>query len=107
MKYYEKEMETIHPTGCKVLTWEEAEDAEKQNEECGWGFSVEDEMDFLIDHIRAYIFILKNGDDTAENATREMEWIEWRLEDANFHTFCELLHKHDSDGAYAWIKEDK
>ena len=99
MKYYEKEMTTEHPVGCAVMTWEDAEAMEKLNAECGWGFNHIDCLRFIITHEEAYN---KINVDSME-AYRTMECIEWRLEDANFHMLCGLLHKYNYKGALEWV----
>lgn len=102
MMYYGREMGTMHPTGCEVMTWDEAEEMEALNRDNGYGFSVIDELDMIIDHMRSELFI-KKGDDTARNGKREQEMIEWRLEDANFHTLCKYLHEKRYDEARDYV----
>lgn len=99
MKYYEKEMDTIHPNGCVAMTWEDAEAMEKLNNENGWGFGMSDLLRLVADHMDAREF-----DDHEHD--RIMEMIEWRLTDANFHTFCELLHDNKYDNAVEWIMKE-
>lgn len=104
MKYYNKEMENIHPEGCVALTWEDAEKAERENEACGWGFSTPDCLRFIADHMDAN-YAVEDGEDPTEHY-RKQEWIEWRLEDANFHTLCGHLNAHDYNEAIKWVAED-
>ena len=105
MTFFGKEMEGIYFEGCKAMTWEDAEEMGRLNAENGWSFSTEDLNELLFSHMLAYIFVLK-GDDTANNGTREMEMIEYRLEDANYHTFANLLHRHEYEDAKAWMYEE-
>ena len=102
MKYYEKEMETIHPEGCIMLTWEDAERMEKRNYKNGWGFSMADCLHKLATHMEAQETI-DEDDSKAPLAILEQEKIEWRLEDANFHEFRTLLHDNQYIKALAWI----
>ena len=93
MKYYEKEMPTIHPKGCVAMTWEDAEEMESLNADCGWGFGLSNCLRFLSDHMDAF--------DKGDYLTAEK--IEWRLDDANFHTFSKHLNEHSYDYALNWI----
>ena len=107
MKYYEAEMPTINPEGCVAMTWEDAEEMEKLNYECGWGFSASDCLRFIADHMDAYYDHMEES----ENAeilkhVKLMECIEWRLEDANFHTLKRLLHDNKYSDAIKWVKID-
>ena len=104
MKYYGKEMDSIHPEGCIAMTWEDAEEMAKANHDCGWGFSVPDQLRFIADHMDAN-YDVKDGNDPLE-AYRCMEKIEWRLEDANFHTLCGFLHDHEYIKAIKYIGEE-
>ena len=104
MTYYGEEKKTEHPYGCKVMTWEDAEEMSNLNAKCHWGFSAWDCLRFLADHMEANSDV-EHGNDPLE-AYKCMECIEWRLEDANFHTFNGFLHAHEYDKALAWIGED-
>ena len=92
MKYYGVEQESIHPVGCKAMTWEDAEAMEELNAKHSWSFSIADEAKIVMKH-KNYQKIVKSSEDEAErnNAIAEQEKIEWRLEDANFHTLCRFL----------------
>ena len=104
MKYYEEEMTDIHPKGCKAMTWEDAEEVEKLNQLNGWGVSASDALRFVADHMDAY---LDSEEETKpeniERCVRVMERIEWRLTDANFHSFCKALKEHDYHKAIKMI----
>lgn len=104
MKYYGKEMPTIHPEGCTAMTWEDAEAMNKLNQENGWGFSMPDLLRLLADHMEAYDFGYNGIPE--EEAKRTQEKIEWRLEDANFHKLCALLHDNDYVKASEAITEE-
>ena len=91
---------------CKAMTYGDVEELGQMNAKCKWSFSEEDCKDFLFSHMNALIFVLKHGDDTAMNGTRDMEMIEYRLEDANYHTLAKLLHENDYEGASVWITEE-
>lgn len=104
MKYYEAEMTTIHPEGCVALTWEDAENAEKENYDCGWGFSAPDLLKFITDHMNAE-YAVEDGEDPYKHYLTQ-ERIEWRLEDANFHRLCEMLHTHNYKKATEWVASD-
>lgn len=96
MKYYEAEMTTERPSTCLAMTWEDAEKMEKLNQECGWGFSTPDLLRFIADHMEAHDESEEETDPAKLNEHfRKMECIEWRLTDANFHTFCEMLKSQD------------
>ena len=103
MTFRGKEMEGIFCEGCKAMTWEDAEEMIKLNEESGWGFTKDEMIDLIFDHMRAYIFFLK-GDDTANNGIREMEMIEYRLRDVSFNEFADMLNKHNYDEAMDGVK---
>lgn len=111
MTYYGKEMPTIHPEGCKSMTWEDAELMEKRNEECGWGFSMPKCLHFIANHMEAnhtMALPIVTDDDKQRyyNARGEQEKIEWRLTDANFHTLCKLLHDGDYKSATEWVLKE-
>ena len=95
MKYYGKEMETEHPTDCVALTWEDAEKAEKENEECGWSFGTPELLRMVTKHMVANN-AAEYGINLHDNY-REMEYIEWRLEDANFHFISASLADREYD----------
>jgi hypothetical protein len=57
----------------------------------GWGFTQKEMLRLINDYVKAY----KTGN------TRRMECIEFRLEDANFHTECGLL----ADKNFAEVRE--
>ena len=104
MKYYDREMDTIHPDNCVALTWEDAEYAEELNRACGWGFSAPDMLRFIADYMDAFCDSEEETD--ADNSMKDylvMERIEWRLEDANFHTLCEFFHAHKFTDAVVWV----
>ena len=103
MTYYGKEMENIHPEGCKAMTWEDAEKADKLDADNGWGFSDADLLRLIADHMSAQDDI-ENGEDI-EEAVKTQEIIEWRLNDANFHNLCETLHEHKYSDAVHGIYE--
>ncbi len=100
MKYYEKEMTTIHPDGCEELTWEDAEECEKLNQECGWGFGISDIFRMLADHMDAHNNEWRGI--PKKEAKKTQEIIEWRLEDANFSALRKLLHNLDYENAVKW-----
>ena len=104
MKYYEKEMGTTSPEGCIAMTWEDAEAVEKQNKENGWGFSAPDLLRLIADHMDA-TYKEEDGEDPFE-LYRTQEKIEWRLEDANFHTLCKFLKLHSYKEAITWVATD-
>lgn len=60
-----------------------------------WGFSA----NMLMTQMRNYRKAYRNGD------THTMELIEFRLEDANFHTECGLLADKDFEGFRQAVKE--
>ena len=105
MKYYGKEMDTIHPEGCVAMTWEDAEEMEKLNSKCNWGFSTADCLRFIADHMEAHIDA-EQEDKDPHNAYKHMECIEWRLEDANFHTLHGFLATYDYKKAIEWVAAD-
>ena len=104
MKYYEKEMGTTSPEGCIAMTWEDAEAVEKQNKENGWGFSAPDLLRLIADHMDA-TYKEEDVEDPFE-LYRTQEKIEWRLEDANFHTLCKFLKLHSYKEAITWVATD-
>lgn len=107
MTYHGREQKTIHPTECKAMTWEDAEKMEKLNQECGWGFSTPDLLRFTADHMDAYMDINEAfSSERILEGLRTIECIEWRLTDANFHTFCEALHAHEYNKAINMIAND-
>ena len=61
------------------------------NKKHGWGFTRKEMLRLINDYEKAY---------QAGN-TRRMECIEYRLEDANFHTECGLL----ADKKFAEVRE--
>lgn len=104
MIYHGRKMKTIHPEGCVAMTWADAERMEKRNEAHGWGFGMADCLRMLADHMDAE----KARHEVTDNekflfATAKMEKIEWRLEGANFHTFCKLLRGNEYTKALEWI----
>ena len=105
MTYHGKAMENIHPEGCVALTWEDAEKMEKLNSENGWGFSDADLLRLIADHMDAN-FAVEDGEEPLEHNLK-MESIEWRLEDANFHTLCGLLNAKDYNEAIRWVSSAK
>ena len=93
--------------GCVVMTKADAEEMNRLNEKCGWGFSAMDCLHFLADHLGANVTRkFSTEPDEVMEAIRTMEKIEYRLEDANFHEFCGLLSDHDYNGAMEWIRKD-
>ena len=107
MKYYNQEMPEVHPTGCVAMTWKDAEEMEKLNNENGWGFSDSDLLRLTADHMEAYL----NHMEATDNAeilkhVAIMEKIEWRLTDANFHKLCGALNEHKYKTALNAIAED-
>ena len=104
MKYFEKEMDTISPEGCVAMTWEDAEEMEMLNQEHGWGFSAPDLLRLISDHLDAF-YAEQDGEDPFE-LYRTQEKIEWRLEDANFHTLRGFLKLHDYKEAITWVTTD-
>ena len=95
MKYFNREMPEDRPTGCVAMTWEDAEEMEKLNNENGWGFSDSDLLRLIADHMDAYLDNLQATDNVEiMKSIATMEKIEWRLTDANFHTFCKMLNEH-------------
>ena len=107
MKYYEKEMNTIHPTGCVGMTWEDAEAVEKINADNGWGISFADSLRMIADHMEANEKrTTSNEPDVVMNAHRVMEMVEWRLTDANFHSLAHFLHSNNYEGAIKFVTED-
>ena len=104
MKYHEKEMETEHPSGCVAMTWEDAMEMEKANKDNGWGFSTPDLLHMIADHMNAH-YDTEDGKTPLE-ACRCAEKIEWRLEDANFHTLCGLLNCADYKKAIEYVAND-
>ena len=104
MKYYNAEMETVHPSGYSVMTWEDAEEVEKLNYENGWGFSSTNLLRLIADHEDCYFDMEETTDmNTFHKYMRKMERIEWRLEDANFHELHKLLRKHEYRKAVEWL----
>ena len=103
MKYHGKEMPKIHPEGCKAMTWEDAERMEKENQENGWGFSTPDLLRLIADHMDGNYMV---GDGEEEKGLKMMECIEWRLEDANFHTLCGYLNERDYKKAVAYVVKE-
>ena len=91
---------------CVAMTWADVDKMNELNRKCGWGFDKKDCNEFLFNHMKSYISVLKTEDDTAKNGARKMEMIEYRLEDANFHSFCHMLHTHDYGRAKDWIEEE-
>ena len=107
MMYHGRKMETIHPEGCVAMTWADAERMEKRNEANGWGFGMADCLRMLADHMDADEARNEVTDDEKFLfATAKMEKIEWRLEDANFHTFHKMLHDGEYVKALAWIAKE-
>lgn len=104
MKYYGVEMETIHPFGCKELTWEDVEKIETMNRECGYCFGASDLFRILADHMDASDNVYR-GIPNAE-AVKTRESIEWRLKDANIHELCKYLHEFDYEDAIKWVVAD-
>lgn len=105
MTYYGKKMPTDHPEGCVAMTWKDAEEMDALNKENGWGFSNSDLLRLIADHMDAH-FDVEDGNDPME-ARKKMECIEWRLTDANFHTLCAHLHKHDYREAIKWFADNE
>ena len=92
---------------CVAMTYGDANEMGELNYKCGWGFSAMDCLRFLADHMDAYYDHLEES----ENAeilkhVRKMECIEYRLEDANFHVFCDYLRDRKYADAHKWILED-
>ena len=105
--YHGRVMDTDHPTGCVAMTWQDAERMEKRNEACGWGFTMAKCLHFLANHMDAdYAHHNEEDKEKFLSAIAEKEMIEWRLEDANFHTFCGLLHDNKYAEALAWIAKE-
>lgn len=104
MMYHGEKMESVHPNGCVAMTWADAERMELLNKEHGWGLGMADCIRMLSDHMDA-----ENARHEVTDsekflfATAKMEKIEWRLEDANFHTFHKHLHGKEYENALAWI----
>ena len=105
MKYFGKEMEGIHPVGCIAMTWEDAERMAKRNEKDGWGFDMAKCLHFLANHMDADN-VDEGDNEQLMSAIATKEMIEWRLEDANFHTFCGYLHNNEYAHALAWIAKE-
>lgn len=107
MMYHGRKMETIHPEGCKAMTWADAERMDKRNADHGWGFGMADCLRMLADHMDAEMARHEVTDkEKFLSATAKMEMIEWRLEDANFHTFHKMLHDGEYVKALAWIAKE-
>ena len=104
MTYHGKKMETIHPYECVALTWEDAEKAEKLNAENKWGFTTPELLHMVADHMDATVKA-DTGIDVVDSY-RKAEFIEWRLEDANFHTFCHALNVKDYKKAIQWVANE-
>lgn len=66
------------------------------NMKSGWAFSKDDLLKLLSNYIKAYI-----ADDV-----RKMEMIEFRLEDANFHTECGHLADKEFTEYVEFVKEE-
>ena len=103
MEYSEPKKDELYPN-CVAMTWGDRDNLARLNEECCWGFKASDCLRFLADHMDAH-WDAENGNDPLE-AYRMMESIEWRLEDANFHTFNGFLASHDYASAINWIIKD-
>ena len=107
MKFHGKEMPTIHPEGCKAMTWEDAERMEKRNADHGWSIDFTTAIRMLADHMDAYTASLTEKDaEKVECAIAKYEMIEWRLADANFHGFCKLLHENKYAEAFKYIDDE-
>ena len=105
--YHGKVMDTDHPNGCVAMTWQDAERMEKYNEKNGWGYSLAKCLHLLADHMECDEAIEDEEDEEKVNWCKaKIEMIEWRLEDANFHTFCGLLHDGKYNEALAWIAKE-
>lgn len=106
MKYFEREMPTENPTGCKAMTWEDAEEMEKLNLENGWGFSDEDLLRIIADYMEAFYKHMDAYDnEEILKYVRVMEKITWRLTDANFHTLSGLLNENKFKEAVSWVAD--
>ena len=107
MTSFGKKMPTIHPNGCEAMTWEDAERMEKRNEQHGWGFTAADCLRLTAKHMDAdFAHHYEEDPDKAMAALAEKEMIEWRLTDANFHTFCGYLREGNYNGAVKWVLSD-
>lgn len=104
MKYYGIEMEAEHPYGYEEMTWKDAEEVEELNRECGWSFGLNNTLRLLADHMDACD--CENRGIPRNEAKRTMEKIEWRLKDANFHTFANALHTFDYNKALEIIVDE-
>lgn len=95
--------ETLYEN-CIALTYGDIEKLMLLNEKCEWGFSSSDCLRFIADHEEAVVDI-ENGYDLV-CAYKAMESVEWRLEDANFHTLCSLLKERKYREAVKWVIDE-
>jgi hypothetical protein len=79
-----------------LLTEKEMKSEVDANERNGWGFSSEQLYSLADEHQSCRV----NGN------YKRMAKIDYRLEDANFHTFGTFLCNGDYDGARKWIASD-
>lgn len=93
-----------------VLTEKDMEICSRENQKNSWGFN-ERMLRYQLDKHRKAWVNLKGLDEGRHDKQifkyeRDIAMVEERLEDANFHTFCNLLSQHDYEDAKQWIRNE-